>query len=66
MFLFTSFIICVAALVQALPLTKREVVSPHITSPADVTIWTTGNNELVTWYGAPNGRQFAHVSRTEL
>jgi hypothetical protein len=48
MFLFTSFIICVATLVQALPLTKREVVSPHITSPTDVTIWAPGNDELVT------------------
>jgi hypothetical protein len=64
MSLFTSFIICVAALVQALPLTKCGVVSPRISSPSDVNIWTPGNDELVTWYSTPNGREFANVSRT--
>ncbi len=66
MFLFTGFIICVAALVKALPLTKRVVVSPLITSPDEDTTWTPGNDELVTWYGILNGRWSAHVSRTRL
>ncbi|KAI9443495.1 hypothetical protein H4582DRAFT_1925177 [Lactarius indigo] len=49
MFLSTGFIFGVAALVKALPLTKRIVVSPFITSPAEDTLWTPGNDELVTW-----------------
>ena len=68
MILFMSFIIRAAALVKALPLMKRDVASPLIMGPAGVTIWTPGKDELVTWFGTPNGRRSgrAHVPRTRI
>ena len=52
MFLFTSIVLYAIALqlVHALPLVKRIVVDPPITSPSANTVWTPGNSELVTWY----------------
>jgi hypothetical protein len=50
MLLFTIFIFYVVSLVNALPITKRIVVSPHITNPDGDTVWTPGIDELVKWY----------------
>lgn len=52
MFLFTSIVLYATALqlVLALPVVKRIVIDPPITSPNANTVWTPGNSELVTWY----------------
>jgi len=52
MFLLTSFVLYAFALqlVHALPIVKRIVVSPQVTSPSAGTVWTPGNTEVVTWY----------------
>jgi hypothetical protein len=39
-------------LVHALPVMKRIVVNPLITSPQANTVWTPGSSQLVTWYGS--------------
>jgi hypothetical protein len=51
MFLLTSVVLyaIVLRVVYALPLEKRIVVDPPITSPSPGTVWTPGNTELVTW-----------------
>jgi len=51
MFLFTSIVLYATALqlVLALPVVKRIVIDPPITSPNANTVWTPGNSELVTW-----------------
>ncbi|KAH9955135.1 hypothetical protein BC827DRAFT_1238381 [Russula dissimulans] len=53
MFLFTSIQVVLYAiiiqLVHALPFEKRLVIDPSITSPSADTVWTPGNEELVTW-----------------
>jgi len=52
MFFLTNIILYVVALqlVHAIPLVKRIVIDPHITSPSAGTVWTPGNTEVVTWY----------------
>jgi len=57
MFLFTSIVLyaIVLQLVHALPFEKRIVIAPHITSPKADTVWTPGNEELVTWYDDVRG-----------
>jgi len=54
MFPFTTVILYAIALqlVHALPLTKRIVISPLITSPKADTVWTPGSSQLVTWYAS--------------
>ncbi|KAF5369117.1 hypothetical protein D9615_010420 [Tricholomella constricta] len=50
MFAFT--ILCVSffvSLVHAIPLSTRDVFSPHITSPDENTIWPVGTKQMVTW-----------------
>ncbi|KAH9977584.1 hypothetical protein BJV74DRAFT_901563 [Russula compacta] len=51
MLLFANVVLyCVAIQVaHALPFVKRIVIDPHITSPDAATVWTPGNDELVTW-----------------
>ena len=54
-------------LVHALPVMKRIVVDPLITSPQANTVWTPGSSQLVTWYdlavsvSASAYTQFAHL-----
>ena len=52
MFLLTSVVLYAIVLhvVHALPLEKRIVINPQITSPNAGTVWTPGKTELVTWY----------------
>lgn len=52
MFLFTTVVLYAIALqlVHALPVVKRIVISPPITSPNAGTVWTPGKSQLVTWY----------------
>ncbi|KAN0127312.1 hypothetical protein V8E53_014563 [Lactarius tabidus] len=49
MSLLTFVFFYVLTFVHALPLAKRIVVSPQITSPTATTIWTVGNQVTVTW-----------------
>ena len=53
MFLFTTVVLyaIILQLVHALPVVKRIVISPPITSPNADTVWTPGKSQLVTWYG---------------
>ncbi|KAL5524379.1 hypothetical protein ACEPAF_9519 [Sanghuangporus sanghuang] len=48
-FLFFSFVITLVSLVSALPVDRRDVWVPPITSPTEGTIWTIGNLVNVTW-----------------
>lgn len=52
MFLLMSVVLYAIVLhvVHALPLEKRIVIDPQITSPNAGTVWTPGETELVTWY----------------
>jgi hypothetical protein len=55
MFLLTSFVLYATLALQvayALPLVKRIVVDPPITSPSAGTVWTPGQTQTVTWYEA--------------
>ncbi|KAF8262556.1 hypothetical protein EI94DRAFT_1601674 [Lactarius quietus] len=49
MSLLTFVLFYTLVFVRALPLVKRIVVSPPITSPTTSTIWTVGNQVTVTW-----------------
>ncbi|KAL5501746.1 hypothetical protein ACEPAH_9006 [Sanghuangporus vaninii] len=48
-FLFFSFVITLFSLVSALPVDRRDVWVPPITSPTEGTIWTIGTLVNVTW-----------------
>ena len=66
MFLFTTIVLYAIAfqLVHALPVVKRIVISPLITSPKADTVWTPGSSQLVTWYDDIRFCQRAHKSLT--
>ncbi|KAL5519877.1 hypothetical protein ACEPAG_1537 [Sanghuangporus baumii] len=48
-FLFFSFVITLVSLVSALPIDRRDVWVPPITSPTEGTVWTIGTLVNVTW-----------------
>ena len=54
MSLLTFVLFYVLAIVHAVPLVKRIVVSPQITSPTASTVWTVGNQVTVTWCVQPS------------
>lgn len=49
MFLLAFVLFYVLLFVRAVPLVKRIVVSPHITSPNASTTWNVGDVVTVTW-----------------
>ncbi|KAN0118572.1 hypothetical protein V8E52_004995 [Russula decolorans] len=51
MFPFTAILFYAIALqlVHALPVMKRDVIDPPITSPTAETVWIPGSIQLVTW-----------------
>jgi len=50
MFFLTTVLLCVLALAQAVPMNPvRLVISPHITSPTESTVWHPGDQVTVTW-----------------
>jgi hypothetical protein len=54
MFFLTTVLLCVLALAQAVPMNPvRLVVSPHITSPTESTVWHPSDQVTVTWYVPP-------------
>jgi hypothetical protein len=66
MFPFTAIVLyaILLQLVHALPVMKRIVVIPLITSPTADTIWTPGSSQLVTWYDDLRSCQHVHNSLT--
>lgn len=52
MFPFTIIVLyaILLQLAHALPVMKRIVFNPLITSPTADTVWTPGSSQLVTWY----------------
>ena len=49
MYFLTIVLFCLLALAQAVPVVKRIVISPQITTPNASTIWNVGNTVTVTW-----------------
>ncbi|KAI0044103.1 hypothetical protein FA95DRAFT_1562597 [Auriscalpium vulgare] len=49
MSLLTIFMLYILAFAHAIPLAKRDVIDPHITSPTAQTIWNVGDKVTVTW-----------------
>jgi len=45
----TTLFAVLAASVQATPLSRRDVIAPHITNPHAGTIWPIGTVQTVTW-----------------
>ncbi|KAG7440826.1 uncharacterized protein BT62DRAFT_561796 [Guyanagaster necrorhizus] len=44
-----ALLLLLSALVHALPLISRDVISPPITSPTSGDVWTVGQTVTVTW-----------------
>ena len=66
MFPFTAIVFYAIALqiVHALPVMKRIVISPLITSPTADTVWIPGSSQLVTWYDDLRSCHRVHNSLT--
>jgi hypothetical protein len=66
MFPFTAILFYAIALqlVHALPVMKRDVIDPPITSPTAETVWIPGSIQLVTWYDDLRSCQRVHNSLT--
>lgn len=44
-----TFILSLFSMVYALPLVKRDVFVPPVTSPSEGTTWVIGSQQNVTW-----------------
>ena len=47
--------------VEALPLEKRDVVNPDITSPAAGDLWVVGSTQTVTWYASSTTKLYTLI-----
>ncbi|KAF8968973.1 hypothetical protein BDZ97DRAFT_1654445 [Flammula alnicola] len=46
---FTAVLAFFALVIQASPLSRRDVITPNITSPTADSVWPVGSNQTVTW-----------------